>query len=91
MKTFNSEEFSNSLRSFLLTSDTVLYTIRVMFKFKNSDTINFKIITDTIDGIQKFINSVANLDEVVSLSYEYLSEFNCGLLGQVQFLFNMED
>lgn len=91
MTDFDFESFSKTLRCFLSPSDSVvLYNVRVMFKFKDSDTISFKILTDTQEGIEKFIESVSNIKEVVSLSYEYLSEYKCSLLGQCVNVFNRE-
>lgn len=91
MTSFDFGSFSDTLRGFVsMKPDFILYNVRVMFKFKDSDSVNFKIITDTVEGIEKFVKSISELDNLVSLSYEYLSEFNCNLLGQIVNVFNKE-
>lgn len=69
----------------------VLYQVRFMFKCKDNDSLMFKIVTDTVDGLKKFVDSIKSLDNVVCLAAEYLCEYDCSLLGDIHNIFNLED
>lgn len=66
----------------------VLYTYRYMWKNFNSDSINFKIVTDTLDGHSKFVTSVSAMDCVENLCREYLCEYDCSKLFDTEVLFD---
>lgn len=66
---------------------TRLYCVRVMFKFVDKDFINFKIITDTDPGIRQFVDSLKKLDNIDSIAYEYLHEYDTSRLGILNEIF----
>lgn len=69
----------------------VLFQVRVLFSFKDSnDKINFKIITDTDEGISKFIDTLKGLENISKIAVEYLCEYDCSRIGEVKKVFNVE-
>lgn len=71
-------------------SKVVLFQVRVMFKFSGKKEINFKIITDTENGIKDFIDRLGNVKDIEDICVEYLCEYDCSRLGVVKKITNFE-
>lgn len=69
----------------------ILYTYRYMWKIKSSESINFKIVTDTEDGLMLFEEALLKLDGIVSCAKEYLHEYDCSKLGVFEKIFELEE
>ena len=59
----------------------VVYTRRYMWKLKNSDSVNFKIFSDTEVGHAAFIKQLKLLPDLEKASYEYLHEYDVSKIG----------
>lgn len=60
---------------------TVVFSYRYMWKLKDNSSINFKIVTDTSDGLKFFEDSLKSLDNLESVAKEYLHEYDCSKIG----------
>lgn len=58
----------------------MLFQVRVMFKFMDKDTINFKIVTDTESGIKSFVDNLKQVKDIERIAVEYLCEYDCSKL-----------
>lgn len=64
--------------------DVVIFTYRYMWTLKgDTSRVNFKIISDTLEGHNSFISSLFNsfADKLDKVSREYLHEYNVSKLG----------
>lgn len=66
-----------------MSDKVVLFQVRVMFKFKDKDIVNFKIVTDTKEGITDFIGKLKKVPGIDKISVEYLCEYDCSLLCSI--------
>lgn len=64
-----------------------IFTYRFMWKLKGSDLINFKVITDTSNGLASFEEALLKLQDLDSACKEYLSEIDVSLIGKVDTIF----
>lgn len=64
-----------------------LFTYKIMWTLKDSsDKINFKIVTDTLEGINHYVKLVSEIDNFDRCLIEYLNEFDVSKIGLVQTL-----
>lgn len=54
----------------------ILYTYEYMWKVKDSDSVNFKIISDVLEGHNQFIDMLKKLDNIECASRTYLSQID---------------
>lgn len=66
----------------------VIKTIRCMWSLKKSTTVNFKIITDTDEGIKLALNSICALKDIDKVAVEYLHEYDVSKIGVCQSVFH---
>lgn len=64
-----------------VTDVPVVYTYRYMWQVKGSDKVNFKILSDTADGLKLFEDSLLKLDNLERAGKEYLHQYDCSLIG----------
>lgn len=68
-----------------------IYTYRYMWRFSSDpDRINFKYVTDTVEGHDQFISALIALDGLKQCVREYISEIDCSLVSQIQSIYNKE-
>lgn len=68
-----------------------IYTYRYMWRVSsNPDRINFKYVTDTVEGHDQFITQLRQLDGLEQCAREYISEIDCSLVSQIQSVYNKE-
>lgn len=58
-----------------------IYSYRYMWRLKGSDSINFKIVTDTLEGLKKFEDVVVKIPDLLTFGKEYLNEYDVSLVG----------
>lgn len=58
-----------------------VYTYRYMWKNVGSDSVNFKIVSDTEAGLKLFQDELLKLPDIESAGYEYLHEYDCSRIG----------
>lgn len=74
-----------------------LLTIRYMWTIKSDSNINssdrvyFKINTDTEKAQLEFVEHLKKIDGLKALASEYLFEYDCDKLGQIEKIFNSEE
>lgn len=74
-----------------------LLTIRYMWTIKSDSNINssdrvyFKINTDTEKAQLEFVENLKKIDGLKALASEYLFEYDCDKLGQIEKIFNSEE
>lgn len=61
-----------------------LYSVRFLWRKKDSDSVFFKIITDVESGLKAFCDALLVEEGVVSAAYEYLNEINVSHLGEIK-------
>lgn len=59
----------------------VVFTYRYMWQLKDSDKVNFKIVSDTSEGLKLFEDSLLKLDNLERAGKEYLHQYDCSLIG----------
>lgn len=60
-----------------------IYTYRFAWRLKDSDKVNIKVLTDTLDGLENFASYLKTLDGVEMACREYVSEFDFEKFGFV--------
>ncbi|UPW41622.1 hypothetical protein [Peromfec virus RodF8_38] len=65
-----------------------IYTLRYMWKIKGSDSVNFKVITDTEEGLEQFEEALLQFPDLVSAGSEYIQEYDCARVGVFNKIFN---
>lgn len=64
-----------------------LFTYKIMWSLKDQlGKVNFKIVTDTLEGINDTLKIVANVEGFDKCCVEYLNEFDVSKIGLVQTL-----
>lgn len=69
----------------------ILVTRRYIWKKKSSDTVYFKIVTDTFQGHAEFCQHLiagfsadgCSLDDIEGLGFEYLCEYDVSQIGVI--------
>lgn len=69
----------------------MVYTYRYMWQLKNSKGVNFKIVTDTIEGLSLFEKNLLALSGIVRASKEYISEIDVSKMGLFENLLNKSE
>lgn len=59
-----------------------VYSYRYMWMIEGSDKINFKIVTDTVKGLEDFENSLKSLKGLTKAGKEYLHEYDINFIGK---------
>lgn len=73
-------------------SDSVrVYSYRYMWKLKDSDKVNFKIVTDVFEGISRFESELLKIEGLESCAREYLHEYDCSLIGVFEKIYDRGD
>lgn len=67
-----------------------IFSRRYMWKLVSSDSISFKIVTDTLQGFEEFEKAVLALEGLESFGYEYLHEYDCAQIGIFNSLFKKD-
>lgn len=60
-----------------------IYTLRYLFTLKGSEQVNYKIVSDCLEGHRKLFEAMRADDSLVKCTYEYLNEYDCGKLFEV--------
>lgn len=60
---------------------TKIIVKKYIFKHKDSDHLNFKIVAELPDGHNRLVESILHDDNIVRCVAEYLHEFDTSLLG----------
>lgn len=60
-----------------------IYTFRYMWRLKDSDQINFKIITDTLEGLNQFEDVLKKQEDILLAGKEYLHEIDVARITQI--------
>lgn len=71
-------------------SDKVLYSYRYMWRLKDSDVVNFKIVTDLPEGHDLFISKIKEISGLESFGREYLCSYSTSQLCFFEPLFSSE-
>lgn len=72
-------------------SDVFIYSYRYMWRVDGSDSVNFKIVTDTLEGLAFFEDSLkSSVDNLVAFGKEYLCQYNCSKIGLFDTIFKKE-
>lgn len=71
--------------------NNVVYTYRYMWKCLGNDSIKFKIVTDTLEGILEFEKCLLCLENLDTCGKEYLHEYDCSKIGLFVSLKNNEE
>lgn len=58
-----------------------IYTYRYMWRIVGSDSVYFKVVTDTPEGIDQFEAALKSTAGILSIAREYLHEIDCSRLG----------
>lgn len=69
----------------------VVYTYRYMWKCEGSDNVNFKIVSEPLEGIEEFEKALLNVEGIVRVSREYLHEYDVSKLGVFEKIFDKGD
>lgn len=71
----------------------VVHTYKYMFREKNTPdgNIGIKFITDTAKGHDDFIKQIARDENIIQCVREYVSSYDCSLVGIVQNLKNQKE
>lgn len=67
-----------------------IYCYRYMWLVEGSDSVNFKIVTDTVEGLQQFEQALLKVDGLKSAGKEYLHEYDCSAIGKFEKIFDLE-
>ncbi|WGL31099.1 hypothetical protein [Dipodfec virus UOA04_Rod_718] len=69
----------------------VLYCYRYVWKVKGQETLNFRIVTDTEDGLQQFADQIIQeFGDLERLGREYVCEYDVSKLCLLEPLYNVE-
>lgn len=68
-----------------------IYTYRYMWRTKGSTQINFKIVTDTADGLKIFEENLSKVPDLDLAGKEYLHEINVDLIAKTEVVFKCKD
>ncbi|UPW41999.1 hypothetical protein [Dipodfec virus RodF1_43] len=69
----------------------VLYCYRYVWKEKGQETLNFRIVTDTEDGLQKFADQIIQeFGDLERLGREYVCEYDVSKLCLLEPLYGVE-
>lgn len=58
-----------------------VFTYRYMWQIKGNKSINFKIVTDTEDGLKYFEDALKKVENVERISREYISQIDVSKMG----------
>lgn len=58
-----------------------IYTYRYMWRVVGSDSVYFKVVTDTVEGLEQFENVLKSTVGILSIAREYLHEIDCSRMG----------
>lgn len=62
----------------------LIYSYRYMWRVSdNSEGICFKVVTDTLQGLEEFEKALLSLDNLTDCAKEYLHEYDCSKIGIV--------
>lgn len=67
-----------------------VYTYRYMWQLKGNKSVNFKIVTDTEEGLSLFENNLKALPDLERASKEYISQIDISKMGLFESLKNFE-
>lgn len=59
----------------------LVFTYRYMWRVTGSDNLNFKIVTDTIEGLKVFEANLLAVEGLEVCGKEYLHEYDCSKIG----------
>lgn len=71
--------------------NNVVYSYRYMWKNKDSESINFKIVSDVLAGLASFEEQLKSFPDVESIAREYLHEYDCSKIGVFEPILGGED
>lgn len=60
-----------------------IFTFRYMWRVKDSQQINFKIVTDTFEGLKQFEEHLSKQEDIVLAGKEYLHEIDVSRITQI--------
>lgn len=58
-----------------------VFCYRYMWQVEGNESVNFKIVTDTSEGLSLFEDNLKKLDSVKNIAKEYLHEYDCSKIG----------
>lgn len=59
----------------------LVYTYRYMWLVEGSKSVNFKIVTDTDEGLKLFEANLAKVPKIEKISREYICEIDVSKMG----------
>lgn len=68
--------------------NNVVYTFRYMWKIKGNTSVNFKIISDVLSGVQAFEDTLLRLENLDGCAREYLHEYDVSRVGVFEKIFD---
>lgn len=68
----------------------VVFTYRYMWRLVDSENVNFKIVSDTVEGLKLFESNLLSDEAVVVCGKEYLHEYDCSKIGLFETLKTVE-
>lgn len=66
-----------------------VYTYRYMWKVDSSENVNFKIVSDTQEGVDAFEKALLSVDGLVSCAKEYLHQYDVSRVGVFEKVFEL--
>lgn len=73
-----------------MNENVFVYTYRYMWQVKGNKSVNFKIVTDTEEGLTLFEKNLLALSDIERASKEYLSQIDITKMGLFESLKNDE-
>lgn len=67
-----------------------IFTYRYMWRVEGSNQIQFKIVTDTANGLKQFEENLLKLPDLILAGKEYLHELDVSLISQVEQIYKKE-
>lgn len=62
-------------------SKVSIFSYRYMWQTEGDESVNFKIHTDTCEGLKSFEDNLLLLPGIKNVAKEYLHEYDCSKIG----------
>lgn len=67
-----------------------VYTYRYMWQIKDNKSVNFKIVTDTEEGLGLFESNLSKIPGIAKVAKEYISQIDIAKMGLIENLSTIE-
>ena len=67
-----------------------VFTYRYMWQLKGNKSVNFKIVTDTEEGLSLFEKNLKAIPDIERASKEYISQIDISKMGLFESIINNE-